>query len=91
MQTIIILSSENTLFQISINTTWQTTLSEKIAYPTVYHHLSQLSVDIQLNGLIKFKEIFSCSNEAVPGDFMFTQLDTTESGALRQWTPVISS
>ncbi len=28
------------------------TLSEEIAHPTVYHHLSQLSVDIQLNGLI---------------------------------------
>ncbi len=32
------------------------TLSEKIAHPTVYHHLSQLSVDIQLNGMIKCKE-----------------------------------
>ncbi len=27
------------------------TLSEEIAHPTVYHHLSQLSVDIQLSGL----------------------------------------
>ncbi len=32
------------------------TLSEKIAHPTVYHHFSQLSVDIQLNGLVKCKE-----------------------------------
>ena len=32
------------------------TLSEEIAHPTVYHHLSQLSVNIQLNGLIKFRE-----------------------------------
>ncbi len=32
-----------------------------------------------------------CSNEADPGDFLFTQLDTPESGAFRQWTPVISS
>ena len=31
-------------------------LSEEIAHPTVYHHLSQLSVDIQLNGLIKCRE-----------------------------------
>ena len=31
-------------------------LSEKIAHPTVYHHLNQLSVDIQLNGLIKCRE-----------------------------------
>ena len=30
------------------------------------------------------------SNEAELGDFMFTQPDTPESGALRQWTPVIS-
>ncbi len=34
---------------------------------------------------------FRCSNEAEPGDFMFTQLDTHESGSLRQWTPVISN
>ena len=30
--------------------------TEKIAHLTVYHHLSQLSVDNQLNGLIKRKE-----------------------------------
>ena len=33
-----------------------TTLSEKIAHSTGYHHLSHLSVDIQLGGLIKFME-----------------------------------
>ncbi len=32
------------------------TLSEKIAHPTVYHHLSHLSVDIQLSGMIKCRE-----------------------------------
>ncbi len=32
------------------------TLSEEIAHPTVYHHLSQLSVNVQLNGLIKCME-----------------------------------
>ncbi len=32
------------------------TLSEEIAHPTVYHHLSQLSVDIQLNCLNKCRE-----------------------------------
>ncbi len=32
------------------------TLSEEIAHSTVYHHLGQLSVDIQLSGLIKFRE-----------------------------------
>ena len=32
------------------------TLSEEIAHPTVYHHLSQCSVDIQLSGMIKCRE-----------------------------------
>ena len=32
------------------------TLSEETAHPTVYHHLSQFSVDIQLSGLIKYRE-----------------------------------
>ncbi len=41
---------------ISVVIMYSRTLSEKIAHPTVYHHLSQLSVDIQLNGLIKCKE-----------------------------------
>ncbi len=43
-------------------------LSEEIAHPTVYH-LSQLSVDIQLAGLIKCRED--------SGDFPFSQLDIT--------------
>ena len=29
---------------------------KKIAHPTVYHHLSQLSVAMQLNGLNKCRE-----------------------------------
>ena len=32
------------------------TLSEETAQPTVYHHLSQISVDMQLSGLIKCRE-----------------------------------
>ncbi len=32
------------------------TLSEETAQPTVYHHLSQASVDMQLSGLIKCRE-----------------------------------
>ena len=32
------------------------TLSEEIVYHIVYHHLSQLSVDIHLNVLIKCRE-----------------------------------
>ena len=32
-------------------------VSEEIAHLTVYHHLSQVSVDIQLNGLIKCREV----------------------------------
>ncbi len=31
-------------------------LSEETAQPTVYHHLSQVSVDMQLSGLIKCRE-----------------------------------
>ncbi len=31
-------------------------LSEEIAHPTVYHHLSQVSVDNQLSGLTKCRE-----------------------------------
>ncbi len=65
--------------KLNMDSNWSSklnTLSEKISHPIVYHHLSQLSVDIQLNE---------------PGDFMFTQLDTPESGALRQWTPAMSN
>ncbi len=37
------------------------TLSEETAHPTVYYHLSQLSVDVQLSGLSKFREDYvSC-------------------------------
>ncbi len=32
------------------------TLSEEIAHSTVYHHLIQLTVNIQLHGLIKWRE-----------------------------------
>ena len=32
------------------------TLSEETAQPTVYHHPSQVSVDMQLSGLIKCRE-----------------------------------
>ena len=63
-------------------------LSEEIAHPTRYHHLSQISVDIQWNGLIKCREQSSASD---PHDLRFTQLDQLESAALRQWTSVISS
>ncbi len=31
-------------------------LSEETAQPTVYHHLSQVSVDMQLSGLVKCRE-----------------------------------
>ncbi len=34
----------------------QSTLSEKIAHSTVFHHLSHLSVDNQWSGLIKYRE-----------------------------------
>ncbi len=38
------------------STALQITLSEKIAHSAVFYHLSHLSVDIQLSGLIKFRE-----------------------------------
>ncbi len=50
-------------------------LSEEIAHPTVYHYyLSQISVNIQLNGLTKCKKD---SGAADPGDFPFIQLEIT--------------
>ncbi len=50
-----------------------TTLSEETVDSTVYHHLSQISVDIRLSGLIKFR----CSNAADSGDLLFPGLDVT--------------
>ncbi len=44
------------LFQLHYTTIPEATLSEETAQPTVYHHLSQLSVDIQSSGLIKCRE-----------------------------------
>ncbi len=44
------------------------TLSEETAQPTVYHHLSQVSVDMQLCGLIKCRE---------DSDFSSTELGIT--------------
>ncbi len=49
-------SREKIIISMVIPSRIHDTLSEKIAHPTVYHHLSQLSVDIQLNGLVKCKE-----------------------------------
>ncbi len=55
---------------------------KKIAHPTVYHHLSQLSVDIQLDWLNKCRENSGVQMKLTqPGDFPFTQLDTPESVA----------
>ena len=34
----------------------ESALSEETAQPTVYHHLIQVSVDMQLSGLIKSRE-----------------------------------
>ncbi len=39
-----------------IDETEDLTLSEETAQPTVYHHLSQVSVDMQLSGMIKCRE-----------------------------------
>ncbi len=38
------------------NSVQKAALPEEIAYPTVYHQFSQLFVDIELTGLLKFRE-----------------------------------
>ncbi len=53
------------------------TLSEKIAHSSVYHHLSQLSVGIQLNGLIQIQLIQVISHSLgwiSPGPTVLKQL-----------------
>ncbi len=66
-------------------------LSEEIAHPTVYHHLSQLSVYIQLNKLIKCKEDSGFQMQLTQVTFPSLSLISPESAALRQQTPVIST
>ena len=67
------------------------TLSEKIAHPTVYHHLSQLSVNIQLNGLIK------CKEDSIYGHYPLIFLENLEylenyfSISWKPWKPQIST
>ncbi len=39
--------------KIELSVLYSRTLSEEIAHPTVYHYLSQLSVDIQLSVMIR--------------------------------------
>ncbi len=48
-------------------------LSEETAHSTVYHHLSQLSVEIQVSGLIKFREESGVQIQLT--DSLFTGLD----------------
>ena len=55
------------------------TLSGEIAHFTVYHRLSQVSVDNQSGGLTKCRH----SNAAEPGDFLFTGLDATVTVRMR--------
>ncbi len=43
----------NIILRQTVTSAYTNALSEEIAHPTVYHHLSQLSVDIHLSGLIK--------------------------------------
>ncbi len=66
-------------------------LSEEIAHPTVYHHLSQLSVEIHLNELIKYREDSGVQIQLTEVIFRSLSWISPESAALRQWTPVISS
>ncbi len=67
------------------------TLSEEIAHPTVYHHLSQLSVDIHLNGLIKCREDSGVQMQLDQVIFRSLSWISLEPALLRQWTPVISN
>ncbi len=59
------------------------TLLEEIAHPTVYHHLSQLSVDMQLNGLIKCREDSGAKMQRIQVIFRYLGWVPTESAALR--------
>ena len=68
-----------------------TSLSEEIAHSPVNHHPSQLSVDIQLNGLIKGKEDSGVQMQVAQVISRSPSWISPESAALRQWTPVISS
>ncbi len=57
----------------------------------VYHHLSQFSVDIQLNKLIKYREDSGVQMQLTQVIFCVLSWISPESAALRQWTPIISS
>ncbi len=69
----------------------QYTLSEETAHPTVYHHLSQLSVDIQLRGVIKCSEDSGVIVQLTQVVFRSLRWISPESAALIPWTQVISS
>ena len=66
-------------------------LSEETAHPTVYHHLSQLSVDIQLSGLIKCSQDSRVLRQLTQVVFRSLSWISHESAAIRQWTQVIYS
>ena len=59
------------------------TLSEEIAHPTVYHHLSQPSVNIQLNGLIKCREDSGAQMQLTQVTYPSLSWISPESAALR--------
>ena len=63
------------------------TLSEKIAHSTAYHHLSHLSVDIQLGGLIKFREDSGVSGLGTCQKLRFSQLLNMEPLELLRLQP----
>ncbi len=79
-------------FSQTLMTFCYTTISEEIAHPTVYHHLSQLSVDIQLNRLIKCWEDSGIQMKLTQVIFRSLSWLSPESADFkRQWTPVISN
>ena len=65
------------------------TLSEEIAHPTVYHHFSQLSVDIQLSRLIKCREDLGVQMHLTQVIFCSLGWISPESTVLMQLTQVI--
>ena len=62
----------------------KTTLSEETAHPIVYHYSTHLSVDIQLNGLIKCREDLGVQMQLTQVIFCSLGWISPESAALRQ-------
>ena len=67
------------------------TLSEKIAHSTEFHHLNQLSVDIQQSGLIKFRENSGVQTQLTQGVSHSLDWTSPEPIVLMELTQVATS